>query len=100
VLICIDAKTGEEIYQQRLYSDRYRASPIYADGKIYCCSRKGVVSVVKAGREFELLSANDMQDGMSASPAISGGRISLRTLDALSAIGPKKTSVSGAAIGK
>src|SRR5581483_6332825 len=49
LLICVDAKTGEEYYQKRIFNDRYRASPVYADGKIYCTSRKGVVSVIKAG---------------------------------------------------
>src|SRR5262249_4955132 len=31
-LICLDAKTGKELYQQRLHADRYRASPVYVDG--------------------------------------------------------------------
>ena len=29
-LLCLDAKTGEEIYKQRAHSDRHRASPVYA----------------------------------------------------------------------
>ena len=63
------------------------ASPVLADGKIYLCARKGTVTVVKAGKEFEILSKNEMEDSISASPAIAGGRIYLRTFNALYAIG-------------
>jgi outer membrane protein assembly factor BamB len=86
VLICLDAKSGREIYQERAYSDRYRASPVYADGKIYLTARGGMVTVVKAGPKFEILASNDMGEPISASPAISGGRIYLRTFEALYAI--------------
>src|SRR5262249_45826430 len=34
-LICLDAKTGKENYQERTHNTRHRASPVYADGKIY-----------------------------------------------------------------
>jgi outer membrane protein assembly factor BamB len=90
VLMCLDAKTGQEKYTpQRLKDGRYRASPVYADGKIYLTSRDGVVSVVKAGPKFELLAQNKMEDSISASPAISGGRIYLRGFESLYAIGEK-----------
>jgi len=89
-LICLDAKTGEEYYQKRTEEDRHRASPVYADGKIYLTGRKGVVSVVKTGREFQLLAKNDLKEQISASPAISNGTIYLRTFDALYAIRNEK----------
>lgn len=86
VLICMDAKTGKEHYQQRLHSDRYRASPVYADGKIYCIARGGVVSVVKHGPTFELLAANRMGDTITASVVVSNGRLYLRGWENLYAI--------------
>ena len=88
ILIAIDAKTGRELYQERTHSERHRASPVYADGKIYLTARDGVVTVAKAGRSFEVLATNDLGKGVSisSSPAISGGRIYLRTFDALFAI--------------
>jgi outer membrane protein assembly factor BamB len=86
VLTCLDAKSGKQYYQERAFSDRYRASPVYGDGKIYLSARGGVITVVQAGRDFEILSSNDMGESMSASPAISGGRIYLRTFEALYAI--------------
>ena len=87
VLICVEAKTGKELYNERLNSDRYRASPIYADGKIYTVGRdNGIVSVVKAGPKFELLATNRMPDVFTASPAVSQGRLYLRGFQTLYAI--------------
>jgi len=83
----MDAKTGEQIYEKRTVADRHRASPVYADGKIYLTARKGIVTVVKAGREFEILASNELGESISASPAISNGRIYIRSFDALYAIG-------------
>jgi outer membrane protein assembly factor BamB len=88
-LICVDAETGEEYYEARTEKDRHRGSPINADGHIYLTARNGVVSVIKAGKEFEMVSQNDIGEDLSASPAISNGRIYLRSFDALWAIGDK-----------
>lgn len=88
VLRCADAATGETVYTERLISDRYRASPVFADGKVFCISRKGVVSVVQPGREFKLLAENDMQEPTSSSLAFCDGVIYQRTFKALYAIKP------------
>jgi outer membrane protein assembly factor BamB len=86
-LICLDAKTGKELYQERLHGGRYRASPVYAGGKIYCTARDGTTSVVQAGPKFQLLAANKLPDQIAASPAISNGRIYLRGFATLYAVG-------------
>ena len=87
LLSCIDAKTGDELYRERLETDRYRASPVYAGGYIYATSRRGVISVVRAGREFEKVAEIDMEEEISASPAFSDGVIYIRSFDNLYAIG-------------
>jgi outer membrane protein assembly factor BamB len=87
-LVCLDAKTGKELYTQRLHDARYRASPVYADGKVYLTARDGVVTVVKAGPKYDLVAVNRLPDQMTASPAVSNGRIYLRGWEALYAIGP------------
>ncbi len=88
VLVCVDAATGEKIYEERLFSDRYRASPLLANGHLYLAARQGVVSVVRAGRKFELVAENRMEEPISSSPVIANGRLYLRTFDALYAITP------------
>jgi outer membrane protein assembly factor BamB len=87
-LICLDAETGEEVYQERTHRQTHWASPVFADGHIYLSARDGRVSVVKAGREFKLVAQNDLDDDLLASPAISDGTLYLRTFGALWAIRP------------
>jgi outer membrane protein assembly factor BamB len=90
ILICMDAKTGKELYQERLHSARYRASPVYADGKIYCTARDGTFTVVKAGPKFERLAENKLPDQFASSPAISNGTIYLRGFETLYSVGNTK----------
>ena len=85
-LICVDVKTAKEHYHEPLHFARYRASPVYADGKIYVVARDGVVTVVKPGPKFEVLAVNKMGEEIAATPAVSGGRIYLRGFNALYAI--------------
>jgi outer membrane protein assembly factor BamB len=86
VLLCVDAKTGKELYQQRLHDSRYRASPVGADGKVYLTARDGTFHVVKAGPKYELLAENTLADEFTASPVIANGRIYLRGFKGLYAI--------------
>jgi outer membrane protein assembly factor BamB len=84
ILSCVEAKTGKLVYSERIHSDRYRASPVYADGKIYLIARGKApkddsrISVVKAGPKFDLLEENRIPDEITASPAISNGRLYVR----------------------
>ncbi len=85
---CLDEKTGEQIYLHRVHNDRYRASPVFADGKIYLTARGGIVTVIKAGKSFEKLAENDLGEAMSASLAIANGTLYLRSFESLWAIRP------------
>ncbi|HEU4507083.1 MAG TPA: PQQ-binding-like beta-propeller repeat protein [Pyrinomonadaceae bacterium] len=90
IVFCLDAKTGAEVYgQQRLKPGTYSASPVLADGKIYVTNEDGVTSVFAAGPKFEVLAENPLNDYVLSSPAISDGRIYIRTTGHLYAIGKK-----------
>lgn len=91
VLSTYVAKTGELVYQQRLPSS-FSASPVAADGKLYLASEDGDVFVVKAGRQYELLSRNVMGQPLMATPALSDGMLIVRGQDAVYALGERKTS--------
>ncbi len=78
VLVCLDGKTGKEIYRKRLAGD-CNSSPIASDGRIYLSDTEGTTFVVKAGREFELLATNSLGERITASPAISGNELFYRT---------------------
>jgi len=89
-LICLDAKTGEQFYRERTHRHRHRASPVYANGHIYLTARDGVITVVKAGRQFDIVASNAMGEVIAASPAIANGTLYLRSYQALYAIGAQK----------
>ena len=81
VLDCYDLQTGAEIYRQRL-SHRgggFSASPVAADGKIYLPSEDGEMFVVKAGPKFEGLATNSIGELIMATPAISDGKMFVRS---------------------
>jgi outer membrane protein assembly factor BamB len=90
IVWCLDAKTGAEVYaQQRIKSATYSASPVLADGKIYITNEDGLTTVIAAGPKFEVLAENSLNDYVLSSPAISDGRIYIRTTQHLYAIGKK-----------
>jgi outer membrane protein assembly factor BamB len=86
---CVDAESGELYYRERLSADKQRATPVAADGKIYLAGRRGTIYVIKAGKELEVLARNKLEEEITASPAISNGRVFIRTFDALYAFGEK-----------
>ena len=90
MLSAYDAKTGENIYQQRLPTS-FSASPVAADGKLYLSSEDGDVFVVKAGRQYELISRNTMGQALMATPALAPGMLIVRAEDAIYALGERKT---------
>jgi len=75
VLTTLDAATGRLLRQDRVrgVSDNYYASPVAGDGKIFLASHKGVVAVLRAGGQQELLAANPLEEEIFATPAICGG---------------------------
>lgn len=78
VASCIAAKTGEQVWQQRIGGE-YSASPVYADGRLWFFSEDGKTTVLKPGRVFEQVGENRLDDGFLASPAIAGKAFYLRT---------------------
>jgi outer membrane protein assembly factor BamB len=89
ILTTLDPATGAVLKQGRLRSavDQYYASPVAGDGKVFFASRTGIVSVLKAGGEQEVLAVNDLDEEVAATPAIADGRIYLRTAGALYCFG-------------
>ncbi|MCP4262583.1 MAG: PQQ-like beta-propeller repeat protein [Planctomycetes bacterium] len=78
---CSEAKTGHELWRKRLRArGDYWSSPVYADGKIYLSGKEGIVSVIAAGRNFQLLAENRFEANFIASPAVAEDSIILRSL--------------------
>jgi len=90
IVWCLDAKTGAEVYGgKRIKAAIYSSSPVLADGKLYVTNEDGLVTVVKAGPQFEVLAENDMKDYTLSSPAVSDGQLFIRTAGYLYCIGKR-----------
>jgi hypothetical protein len=82
IFTCLDAVSGKEHYRQRL-GGNFSSSPLYADGKIYVCSREGVTHVIQPGKEFKSLGNSDLGRPIMASPIALDHALFLRTDKAL-----------------
>ncbi len=88
ILTCIEAATGNVLYQQRLRG-WFSASPIVLADRLLLVNENGLCSVVGTGPAFELLGENDLGETTHATPAVLGGRIYFRTRESLICVGGK-----------
>lgn len=86
VVTAIDAVTGQRTWQERI-GGVFTASPVAADGKVYLLGEGGETVVLAAGRTPRVLARNTLDARQLASPAISGGRLFIRSDAFLYAIG-------------
>jgi outer membrane protein assembly factor BamB len=78
VAACVEADTGKEVWRKRIGGE-FSASPIYANGRIYCFDQEGTATILKADRNYEVLATNRLDQGLMASPAVSGDALFLRS---------------------
>lgn len=77
-LICMEATTGEHVWSERLRG-KYGASLLAAGDRIYLSNKKGMTTVIAAGREYRELAVNELDGELWASPAVAGASLLLRT---------------------
>ncbi|MGA2261421.1 MAG: PQQ-binding-like beta-propeller repeat protein [Acidobacteriota bacterium] len=89
ILTSFDPATGNVLRQGRLKGaiDKYFASPVGADGKVWLISQDGTVSVVSARADWEILAVNALGDEVFATPAMADGKIYIRTQNMLYCFG-------------
>ena len=90
IITCLNAKTGETVWQERLGRPRREgisASPVVVDDKLFVTNDEGQTFVLRTGPEFELLHINDIGARTLASPALVDGTWYIRTSGELIAIG-------------
>ena len=97
ILISFDPKTGDVLKQGRLKGaiDKYFASPIGVDGKVWLVSQDGTVSVVSAEAQWEILAVNALDDEVFATPVPADGTLLVRTQSALYAFSSPHAARSG-----
>ncbi len=83
---CFDAKTGAEKYNKERIKNAgaFWASPWAYDGKIFALDESGTTHVIKAGGTFDEVGKNTLgKDVFWSSPAVSGGNVFIRSVDAV-----------------
>ena len=86
IMMCLDAGTGEAIWSQRL-KGKYNSSPIYASGYIYFSSTGGKTTVIKEGKELQIVAENELEGEIWTTPAVTGDNLLIRTSEYLYRIG-------------
>lgn len=79
---CMDAATGELIYEERVNrAGQVYSSALLAGDRIYYLSRSGQTFVVPATKEFQILADNDLSDGslFNGSPGVHDQRLLIRS---------------------
>lgn len=88
-IVCVDAKTGETVWQDRFPKHRakFYASPTIAGDRLYVPREDGVVLVADISDGFKLLAENDMGERLIASPVPIGNRLLIRGEEHLFCVG-------------
>jgi len=89
ILTCLDAKTGEVIYDDGRVPvpATFMASLLAYDGQIFQFSEDGDTFVVRAGPKHEVLRTNALGEPVYSTPSVAGGRLYIRAEKHLYSIG-------------
>jgi outer membrane protein assembly factor BamB len=78
VASCVNAKTGERHWSERL-GGNYSASPVFANDKILFLNEDGEATWIEPGLQFKEFGTNEVPGRTFATPAFSSGAMYLRT---------------------
>jgi outer membrane protein assembly factor BamB len=94
IATCLDLKTGETVWKERLKgpgpTGTNWSSVMLADEKCYSINQGGDCFVFRANPTFELISVNSLGERSNSSIVPSNGELFIRTHEALWCIGSKK----------
>lgn len=81
MVTCYDAQSGELVYDRTRFPQgaTFTASPWAYNGKVFCLDEDGNTFVLSAGREFQVERINSLDELCIATPAISQGKLLIRT---------------------
>jgi outer membrane protein assembly factor BamB len=89
---CLDATTGDLLWQLPIRTGALNPSPVYADGKIYILSEQGTTTVLRPSNDrttpAEIIATNQLDDPTTrGSMAVYGKQLFIRTANTLWCIG-------------
>ena len=77
---CVDTESGDIIYTKKLgASGSYFSSPLYANGNIFMSSYNGKITIIKEGKDFEIVNQIDLDEKIGASPVALEDKLYVRT---------------------
>lgn len=81
ILKVYDAETGEPRFQKRLTDAKIFVASAWANDKhVFLLDESGATFVLKAGKDYELLHVNRLEDTFWSTPAAAGGSLLLRSV--------------------
>jgi outer membrane protein assembly factor BamB len=86
IAMCLDAATGDTVWQKRLRG-KFSASPLIVGDKLLLISEEGTTYILKSGPKFDLIGENALNETIYATPAVVGGRIYFRSTTGLVCVG-------------
>lgn len=88
ILQALDAKTGAVVFGPERVGGEFYSNPVAVGNRIFCGSRDpGEVVVIEASRQFRVIARNPVGEAVNATPAVSGGKLYLRTTGNLICLG-------------
>jgi outer membrane protein assembly factor BamB len=86
LVTCLSAENNEQLWSERVEGPFY-GSPVAINGMLWNVTRRGDLVILKAGDKHEQIARIPLGEGSFATPAVSDGRVFLRTFTHLIAIG-------------
>ncbi len=96
ILTTLEPATGDVLKRGRLGKGKsgVNASPVAGDGKVFVATSDGVVAVLAAQAEWEVLAMNDMGAPIHATPVIADDSLYVRTDNRLFRLGATEPSTT------
>jgi len=78
VATCVAVATGKPVWQHRI-GGTFSSSVVALGEFIYFCSEQGKTTVIRPGKEYQLVATNMLDGRLFATPAVTGRGLILRT---------------------
>lgn len=96
VLNCYDAKTGKDLWKERISTARITAAPVAAEGRAYFLNEAGQAIVLQPGPEMKILARNALTpeagEIFRATPTPCAGQFLIRSERTLYCVGAAKSA--------
>lgn len=85
LITCLDSETGASFFsgQRTGVKGEYFSSPVKVGEHIVLCSNRGTIFIFKDSKEFEIISTNQIDEEIIATPAVVDNTLYIRSTDSL-----------------